>query len=145
MQTALMQEFTGGCHCGNLRLELRLSKPPEEMDVRACQCSFCRKHDALSISDPVGRARITVEDKRLLSRYRFGLKIADFYVCARCGVYVAAVCETPAGSRCVVNVQALADRARFSAPPRAVDYEGETITQRLARRAARWMPAELLP
>jgi hypothetical protein len=114
------------------------------VEVRADQCSFCRKHDALSISDPAGLARIAVKDERFLSRYRFGLRTADFFVCARCGVYVAAVCETPAGLMTVVNSRAFTECARFTATPRPVSYEGEDAAARIARRAARWMPAELL-
>jgi hypothetical protein len=138
-----MPEFLGGCHCGNIELRVTLTKPPEEIDVRADQCSFCRKHDALSISDPQGLARIVVKDERRLSRYRFGLRTADFFVCARCGVYVAAVCDTPAGLKTVVNIRALADFARFTATLRPVSYEGEDVAGRLARRAARWMPVEV--
>jgi hypothetical protein len=138
-----MAEHSGGCHCGNIELRVMLTMAPEEMDLRADQCTFCLAHGILSISDPKGRAVVTVTDRNLLSLYRFGLKTADFYVCARCGVYVAAVCETPAGLKTVVNVRALADRTRFTAPPRPVDYEGETVAQRLARRAERWMPVEM--
>ena len=29
-------EHKGGCHCGNLRLSLRLSQAPEETRLRAC-------------------------------------------------------------------------------------------------------------
>lgn len=119
--------------------------PPEQMDVRADQCGFCLAHGALSISDPKGGAEIRVKDKSRVSLYRFGQKTADFYVCTRCGVYVAAVCETPAGLKCVVNVRALADRARFTMPPRPVDYEGENFERRIARRAERWMPVAVHP
>jgi hypothetical protein len=37
-----LTEHRGGCHCGNLRLSLRLSQPPEDTPLRACGCSFCR-------------------------------------------------------------------------------------------------------
>jgi hypothetical protein len=139
-----MTEHRGGCHCGNVQLRLHLAKPPEETDVRADQCSFCLAHGILSIADPAGEAAVIVEDERLLSRYRFGLRTADFLVCARCGVYVAAVCETPAGLKAVVNVRALAERVRFTRPARPVDYEGETVEQRIARRAERWMPVTVM-
>jgi hypothetical protein len=35
----------GGCHCGNIHVLLRLSKPPERTPVRTCTCSFCRSHN----------------------------------------------------------------------------------------------------
>lgn len=138
-----MIELKGGCHCGNLRLAVSLTKPPEEIQPRACQCSFCRKHAALSISDPGGRARIWATRPSEVSRYRFGLKIADFILCMKCGVYVAAVCETPMGLRTVVNCLVLEESARFTKQPAPMSYEGETIEQRLARRAERWMPADV--
>ena len=78
-----------------------------------------------------------------MSRYRFGLRTADFLVCQRCGVYVGAVCETPSGLKAVVNVNTLKDRALFTQPIDPVDYDGETAQSRTARRAARWMPAKV--
>jgi len=43
----------------------------------------------------------------------------------------------------VVNTNALADRTSFTQTPSPTDYDGETTEQRLARRAVRWMPAQL--
>jgi len=40
-----MAEHRGGCHCGNLRVTLRLTQEPAEMHLRACGCSFCRAHN----------------------------------------------------------------------------------------------------
>lgn len=139
-----MEDLIGGCHCGNIRLDVRLSQVPEAMQVRADQCSFCRAHGVRSISDPQGLARISAARPGDISYYRFGLKTADFLICKTCGVYVAAVCDTPAGLRCVVNVNALKDRARFAAVPEPMDYDGEDVATRLARRGARWMPAKLM-
>jgi hypothetical protein len=48
-------------------------------------------------------------------------------VCRRCGVYIAAVCETTGGTRAVVNVNCLTDRAAFTPVPAVSEYEGETI------------------
>jgi hypothetical protein len=75
--------------------------------------------------------------------YRFGSRTADYLVCRQCGVYVAAVCETAAGLRAVVNVNSLGDRAAFVQVPASPDYEGEATDARLARRAVNWMPAVL--
>ena len=48
--------LTGGCHCGNLRLTFETQRDPGELVVRACSCSFCRRH-ACARSDPAGRPR----------------------------------------------------------------------------------------
>ena len=80
------------------------------------------------------------------SRYRFGLKSADFLVCARCGVYVGAFmpeAEGGVGGLAVLNLNALDERARFVQPAQPMDYDGEDLESRLARRRARWTPAEL--
>jgi len=65
----------------------------------------------------------------------------DFLICRRCGVFIAAVSETAADARAVVNVNCLSDRERFTSVPAVHDFEGETIETRSSRRAANWMPA----
>lgn len=134
-------EHRGGCHCGNIELRLRLSSAPEESALVACACPFCRAHATRTVADPGGLAAVSADDWSLVERYRFGSRTADYLVCRRCGIYVAALCETEAGLRAVVNVNCLADRARFTQTPATPDYDGETPAERLARRAARWMPA----
>ena len=133
-------EHSGGCHCGNMRVRLQLAKSPQDSRLRACACSFCRSHGTRTVADVAGRAELEAGDWSLVEPYRFGSHTAAYMVCRRCGVYVAAVCETPAGTRAVVNVNTLSDRAAFTAPPDVSDYEGETTAARLARRAANWMP-----
>ena len=131
----------GGCHCGNLRLTLRLSQAPEDVPLRACGCSFCRAHGTRTASDPQGSAEIWAEDWSLIEAYRFGSGTAEFLICRRCGVYIGAVCETAGGTRAVINTNSLDDRARFTRSPAPVDHEGESFEDRLSRRARNWTPA----
>ena len=86
-----MTTLRGSCHCGNLEVELDSAIAPEAFEVRACQCSFCSRHGARTISDPKGRLVIRVADPDRLCRYRFGLQTSEALVCGRCGCYVAAV------------------------------------------------------
>jgi hypothetical protein len=132
---------TGGCHCGNISVRLHLSRTPEQMPLRSCSCSFCRSHGTRTVSDRDGRFEIVASDRSLVERYRFGSRTADYVLCRRCGVYVGALCETDSGLRAVVNVNCLDDRALFTQPPAAPDYDGETTESRLARRSINWMPA----
>lgn len=134
-------EHAGGCHCGNIQVRLRLSKPPSDNPLRACSCSFCRAHQTRTVADPAGLFEVTAKDWRGVEPYRFGSGTADYLICRRCGVYVGATCETTAGLRAVVNVNCLTDRRLFTQEPSTPDYDGETSEKRLARRAVNWMPA----
>jgi hypothetical protein len=136
-----MPTLRGSCHCGQLRLLLETQLSPEQLPVRECQCTFCRRHQALSTSDPAGRIVIEVGAPSLTTRYRFGLRSADFMICARCGVYVGAVMHQDGVAYAVLNVRAFDDAARFTQPPQPMDYDGEDLAARKARRLARWTPA----
>jgi hypothetical protein len=134
-------DHLGGCHCGNIHVRLRLAKAPQDEPLRACACSFCRAHHTRTVADPGGLFEMWADDWSLVEPYRFGLRTADYFVCRRCGNYIAAVCETATGMRAVVNVNCLADRAAFTQIPSAPNYDGETSEARLSRRATKWMPA----
>ena len=135
-------ELDGACHCGALRVRFQTTVPVGQIQVRACQCGFCRTHGALSVSDPKGRLIFEVAEPQALVRYRFGLKLSDFLICSRCGAYVGVFMEDVGGALGVLNLNVLKDRDRFAAPA-SMDYEGESASERLRRRRERWTPAEL--
>ena len=139
--TANAMDHDGGCHCGNIHVRLRLSKSPQDSALRACACSFCRAHQTRTVADAGGLFEMWADDWSLVEPYRFGSRTADYYVCRRCGNYIAAVCDTAAGTRAVVNVNCLADRAAFTQAPAVPNYDGEMPEARLSRRAVNWMPA----
>ena len=132
-----MTRHAGQCHCGALRVEFETDAP---LAPRACQCSFCRKHHARSVSDPAGSAVIALGPDAV--RYRFGNGSADFLICGRCGVYLGAVQEIDGRLYAVLNLTAFDDpREELAGVP--MDYEDETGAERTARRRARWTPARL--
>lgn len=133
-------EHHGGCHCGNLRIRVRLTKAPAEMRIRSCACVFCRSHGTRTVSDPNGEADLWASDWSLVEKYRFGSRTADYLLCRRCGVYVGAACETSTGCRGVINTLCLSDRAAFVQEAVRPDYDGEAVEVRLARREANWIP-----
>jgi hypothetical protein len=135
-------KLDGACHCGALRVRFLSTLPVNQIQVRACQCSFCRTHGALSVSDPKGKLIFEVTKPGALVRYRFGLKLSDFLICARCGAYLGVYMEDPGGALGVLNLNVLKERDRFPAPL-AMVYEGESANDRLQRRRARWTPAQL--
>ncbi len=134
----MAEVFSGGCHCGAIRVRFETSMPAEEVQLRQCGCTFCRKHGATTATDPGGQLALEIVRLEDAVRYRFGTRSLDFLVCGRCGVYVAAVMSTDVGAVATLNVNTLDDRAAFTQSPVPVDYSGETEQQRKLRRAERW-------
>lgn len=132
--------FEGSCHCGAVGFSYRTTKRPNEWSVRACQCSFCRAHSALSTSDPAGSVEFMEHVPATLSRYRFGQRTADFIICRTCGVYLGAAMSTARGRFAIVNVNALREPPAALAAPIPMVYEDESIEQRITRREQRWTP-----
>lgn len=137
-----MLAYSGGCHCGALNITFETAVAPSALQRRACQCSFCRSHGVISVSDRDGALRVDAKADALV-RYRFGLKTADFLICARCGVYVVSVFGDDDEMWGVVNANALHERLLFTSPVEAVAYDGETPATRGERRKHRWTPLEV--
>lgn len=133
----------GSCHCGAVQVDLRLSMSPADLTLRACQCEFCGRRGARTIADAGGLATIRAEGPHALTRYRFGLRTADYLLCSLCGSYVAAVQgdDPPVG---VVNVGGLGVPEFDEREPDPVSYAGETLEARLARRRGYWMPVTIV-
>jgi hypothetical protein len=127
----------GRCHCGAIELSFETDRP---LAPRACQCSFCRKHGARSVSDPDGRAAIaSTAEPRL---YRFASRAADYILCSRCGVYLGAMTLIDGQRLATLNLNAF-DDPRLDLTALAVSYEGESAEAKAERRRSRWTPLEL--
>lgn len=127
--------YQGQCHCGAIRFEFETGRP---LAPRACQCSFCRKHGARTVSDPAGAVVLTLGPGTL--RYRFGSRTTDFLVCGRCGIYAAAAAELEGRLYATLNVNAFENPLPdLEAAP--VSYDGEDAADKADRRRVKWTPA----
>jgi hypothetical protein len=132
--------YDGACHCGALQYHYDSALPPGQWSVRACRCSFCRLHGALTTSDPAGALVFRAADIGAVQRYRFGARTTDFLICRHCGAYVGA-CVTGTRSRFgIINLQTLRPVRNDLPAPVRMDYEDESPDARLARREQRWTP-----
>jgi hypothetical protein len=132
--------YTAQCHCGALSARYRTSVAPAAWPVRACQCTFCRSHGALSTSDPHGSLEFQSRDPTRVQRYRFGSRTADFLICQECGVYVGVQMTIDRERFGVLNVLSLTPQLAGLPLPEPMVYDAETSELRLSRRAARWTP-----
>jgi hypothetical protein len=135
--------FQGGCHCGAVRVRFASEIAPADIEVRACQCDFCRRQGSEAVSDPAGLLEISSLEPAAIRRYRFGHGLADYLSCAVCAIYLGAVTETSDGLRGFTLIRILDDRELFDRKPVAADFDGEGRDQRQARRMSRWTPAVL--
>jgi len=135
-----MTVLSGSCHCGNIQVRFETSVDPRDLKLRACDCTFCRKHGVRSVMDPSGRAHIAVADERELSRYVFGLRTAEFLVCKRCGAYAGAVLREAGASWAVLNANLL-DGEPLPRDALRSSYSAEDAQARIDRRKREWTPA----
>lgn len=132
----------GQCHCGAIRATLHATKPAAELQLRACQCSFCTRHGAMTVSDPAGRVVFEIE-RAALAKYQFETRTGTTLLCRNCGMYAGVILEDGGKTWSVLNARGLAIpefRGRVAEP---VVYDGETPEQRIDRRKAKWTPTEI--
>lgn len=137
----MMTVYKSSCHCGAVTAEFETDTDPAKIDVRQCQCSFCRAHDATSASDPTGRIRYIEQVSGAIHRYQFGTKSCDFILCRHCGVYLGATMQDDTSNGyATTNIKHFKDRALFTKLPRRVHYDDEDLEPRLERRQGSWTP-----
>ncbi len=135
-------DHNGSCHCGAVQVTFRATRPIDELTLRRCDCSFCRRHCARTVADPGGEVLIRAK-AGALQRYRFGLRITDMLLCAECGVYIAAMILHEGRPLATLNVNVLEMRNSLDPAPPLVSYSDETAAQRTARRLDRWTLARI--
>lgn len=124
----------GGCRCGAIRTAFESEKA---LAPRACQCGFCRRHGARSVSDPDGEARLELAVEPV--RYRFASASADYLLCPRCGIYVGAATMLDGLALITLNLNTFDDpHPELAGTP--VSYDGESGDTKAERRRARWTP-----
>jgi len=77
-----MQTYQGSCHCGAVRFEIRTDFP----ELTTCDCSICRRKNALMVKVHESNFRLTAGEESL-SLYQFHTHRAKHYFCKTCGIY----------------------------------------------------------
>lgn len=72
------------CHCGAVRLRVRLSEGLES--ARRCDCSLCRMRGAVAVTAGLDGVEV-LEGAATLTEYRFNTGAARHFFCSKCGVY----------------------------------------------------------
>ena len=140
-----MSDYPGQCFCGSIGYEYQTAIAAGEWSIRACQCAFCRAHNALSTSDPAGTLRFHAANPDNLQRYRFAMRTADFLLCRECGVYIGAVIETDLGRFGIINTHSLKVTPADIAAVEPMTYDSEDKQGRVGRREERWTPVTGVP
>ncbi len=134
--------FKGRCHCGAINALLEFTKPAHETQTRSCQCGFCRRHGAITISEPGGRAMLDIAAGQV-GTYQFATRTATCLICNHCGSYIGAVLQEGAMTWSIANTRGLAITEFKDRTGEPMVYENETATERAARRKQRWTPTEI--
>lgn len=142
-----MQEVTtidGTCHCGNIPFVLRWPESETDIPIRKCDYTFCQKHTAAWTSHRSAEQAIKINDRSRISKYNFGTKTADFFVCSVCGVVPFVLSEIDDQQYAVVNVNTFENIGNFSLSTSSTNFDGEDTVSRLERRKRNWISNVLL-
>lgn len=77
--------LNGGCHCGTVRLRVKLSGSGLG-SPRRCNCSYCRMRGAVTVSASIDDLEV-VSGAEALALYQFNTNVAEHHFCSRCGIY----------------------------------------------------------
>ena len=130
----------GKCHCGNIRYALDWPGDGTDIKIRACGCSFCVKHGGSWTSHRDSELIAEARDASLVSKYKFGTRTAEFYVCSRCGAVPFVTSEIDDHLYAVVNVNTFEGIDPSSLMRTATNFDGEGTGDRLERRKRNWIP-----
>ena len=72
------------CHCSAVELELTLPNGLEKL--RRCNCSMCRRRNAVVASVTLENLKI-IKGVGALKTYTFNTHAAKHYFCSNCGIY----------------------------------------------------------
>jgi hypothetical protein len=97
------QTYTGGCHCGDVRYEVKIALDP----VISCNCSICSKRASLlSFTMPENFKLLSGEGK--MTDYQFNKHIIHHLFCTRCGTASFGRGRRPDGQEMIaINVRCL--------------------------------------
>ena len=132
------RRLRGSCHCGNIRFVFITDKTDSELPKRECQCSFCLQHGRISTSDADGEMRVSIAETEKVTKYRFGHRTADFYVCQTCGAVPVVTSEVDGDTIGLVDVRMIENFSWSRADAAQHDFEGEQADARLTRRKGYW-------
>ena len=77
-----LQKCLGSCHCGAVRFEIETDFP----ELTMCDCSICRRKNALMVKVHESRFRLLAGDESL-TEYQFHTRTARHFFCKVCGIY----------------------------------------------------------
>ena len=77
-----MQRYEGSCHCGAVRFEIETDFP----ELTTCDCSICRRRNALMVKVHESQFRL-LSGEDVLRSYRFHTHTATHHFCGTCGIY----------------------------------------------------------
>ncbi|HEX2115311.1 MAG TPA: GFA family protein [Alphaproteobacteria bacterium] len=98
-----MKTYTGGCHCGAVRYEVRT----DLSQVIACNCSICTKRGSMLTFVPEDQFKLLMGEG-ILKDYQFNHKVIHHLFCPTCGIESFAKGTMPDGKKmAAINVRCL--------------------------------------
>lgn len=129
----------GSCHCAGIGISFTTARHRSDFNPRACDCTFCSKHGAAYISDPLGSLCIRLSAGEKLLEYRQGSGSASFLLCRVCGVCVGTIFTEVTGTYGAINARCIDMAERFGRILPASPQNLST-SEKISRWRELWIP-----
>lgn len=116
-----MSLYHGSCHCGAIRFEIET----DITDLYTCDCSLCRKKNALMTTVHESSFRL-IAGEDALRLYQWNTRIARHFFCGVCGIYPFHR-KRSMPDHYGVNVRCLDDFDPTGMPVRAAEGRGMSL------------------
>jgi hypothetical protein len=78
------QTYSGNCHCGRVKFQLRLSPPFPDHEVCSCNCSICCRNGYILVY-PLRNNVKFLGGENAVGKYKFNRRKASHVFCQVCG------------------------------------------------------------
>jgi len=109
--------YTGGCHCGNIKFEVE----GELKEAMACNCSLCARKGSLLWFVPRDKVRISASAADI-GTYTFNKHVIKHHFCKTCGIHPYAEGVDAKGQpMAAINIRCIPDIDLGSVPVKHFD------------------------
>lgn len=133
--------YLGQCCCGDVGVQLSMTVLISDLEIRECQCEYCRACGGAYLSHPEGSLKISTAHDLIVEKQ--GSRSVTMLRCSKCNQLIAAALMTESGLIGTVTAH-LFDSEELSSGRIPTTPARLSLAERTARWKELWMPTAIV-